>query len=245
MELATLQLYLGKVIRFLFVALAFLFIVSLVELENTKKPPEERERIVRQTIAGVYGLADNENYPKPWPPAMNSTYPDYELIDQEGKQFKISDFKGKVIVMEMVDMSSPVSQSFSGAAKHGLFGTIDKFDEFSKPFDEMLSEYTDGQVVLPLSNVVTIKVIIHTQTDAQPLPSDAENWANFFRLSKADNVIVAVPVNDIRGMQTDTITPGFQLVDQEMLLRVDSAGPNPKHNLGLTLIPKVPDLIGR
>lgn len=245
MEIYTFEKYLGKAIRLCFTILIFLILVSLLFLAGVNKTPEERNKYVKEKVLASLGVEVNENYPTPWPPMMNSTYPDYELIDQEGKQFKISDFKGKIIILEMVDMSSPISQAYSNAAENGIFGVTDKYDNFSKPIEKMLSDYTNGDTILPLSTVEVIKVIMRTQNDQQPKPKDAEEWAAFFKLKKENNVIVAVPVKDMRGKETDKITPGYQLIDSEMMLRVDSAGITPKHNLEMTLVPLLPKLIGQ
>lgn len=244
MEFETFRVYLRKAIKFLFGTLLFLFLVGLLELQGSQKPEAERNKYVLEQIAKSRGIEINDNYPTPWPPAMNAAYPDYELIDQEGVQFKLSDYKGKIIILEMVDMSSPFSQAYSNAAEIGLFGATEKYDEYTKPIATLLREYSEDNLVLPLPNVVTIKVIVQTQNGAQPSVKDAEEWAAFFRLTKANNVIVAVPVKDIRGKLTEKITPGYQLIDGDMMLRVDSAGLEPKHNLTMTLVPQLQKLIG-
>lgn len=244
MEFETFRKNLGKAIKFLFGTLIFLFLVGFLALQGSQKPEAERNKYVREQIAKSRGIEINDNYPQPWPPAMNVAYPDYELIDQEGVQFKLSDYKGKIIILEMVDMSSPFSQAYSNAAEIGLFGTTEKYDEYTKPIETLLREYSEDNLVLPLPNVVTIKVIVQTQNGTQPSVKDAEEWAAFFRLTKANSVVVAVPVKDIRGKLTEKITPGYQLIDADMMLRVDSAGLEPKHNLQMTLVPQLQKLIG-
>lgn len=244
MELETFQKYLGKAIKFLCGALLFMFLSSLMVLEWLKKPPEVQKRNFEKYVAEKYGLDFNENYPKPWPPAMNVTYPDFDLIDQTGAPFKISDLKGKIVLIEWVDMSSPISQGYSNAADVGVFGSVEKFDQFAVPIEKMIAKETSGQIVLPNDNLQILKIIIQTQNGQQPQQKDAEEWAAFFKYSKENNVIVAVPAKDLRGKLTETITPGYQLVDADLMLRVDSAGLNPKHNLQMTLVPMLPKLLG-
>lgn len=244
MDLDTFQKYLGKAIKFLFGALLFMFLTSLMVLEWIKKPPEVQKKNFEKFVAQKYGLDFNENYPKPWPPAMNATYPDFDLIDQTGAKFKISDLKGKILLIEWVDMSSPISQAYSNAAESGVFGTVDKIDQFVLPIEKMIAKETSDALILPNDNVQILKIIIQTQNNQQPQQKDAEEWAAFFKYTKDNNVIVAVPVKDMRGKLTDAITPGFQLLDADLMLRVDSAGANPKHNLQMTLVPMLPKLLG-
>jgi cytochrome oxidase Cu insertion factor (SCO1/SenC/PrrC family) len=39
-----------------------------------------------------------------WPPKLNEPYPDLHLIDQTGSPTRLSDFKGKVILVEPIGM---------------------------------------------------------------------------------------------------------------------------------------------
>lgn len=240
------QRFIGKLIRALFAIMLFFVIVSMIYAGRDRPPPEVRDKIRRQMVAELYGLDANfENYPKPWPPAMNQTYPDYELVDHEGKQFKISDHQGKIVIIEMVDVFSPLSLAYSGAAQYGLFGKADSFDQYAKSIGALLAEQSEGAKSLPHPEVVTIKVIINGAEGGQATVNDAEKWAEFYRLSKENNVIVAVPVKDMRGKTTDGIVPGYQLLDKEMVLRVDAAGPVPKHNLEMTLVPYLSKMLDK
>lgn len=239
------QKYLNKTIKFFFGVLLFLIIVGVLHSYNIQKntPPEQRNKTLDERLAKAYHIDLNENYPKPWPPEMNSPYPDYVLIDQKGEKFNLSDYKGMIIAMEMVDMSSPVSQALSGAEKYGVYGATQTYDKFVKPLSEALKEETKGALTLPNPNILTIKVLFYRPDGGQALPADAENWAAHFKLKKEDNVIVAVPEKDMRGDTTGKIVPGYQLIDQDMVLRVDSAGPVPKHNYEMTLVPMIPKLL--
>lgn len=251
MEVVTIQKYLNKIIRILAFALVFFVFFGLFIMEALKKPPKEldiavqQHRKVLQAAFQAQSKAEikDPNMPDPWPPMMNALYPEIELIDQKGVTFKLSSLKGKVLLVEWVDMSSPVSQALSGAATHGVFAPAQEYDKSIKTFETLLSEETSGEVKLPHPDIMTVKIIIHGQNSGQATPDDAEKWAAFFKMTRENNQIVAVPVKDLRGEKTDKIVPGIQLVDKEMELRVDSAGPIPKHNLQLTLVPHVPKLL--
>lgn len=222
---------------------AFLVIaigLSMYVLEATKKPPEVRNRI----------LSDIKNYtkiaqslPNPWPPQMNSTYPDFTLFDQEGKYFNISDYRGRILIIEHIDMANPVSHSQSGAATLGPLGIdASKLDPNVTPIETILPALTENKVNVPDPHILYIKIIHYNPTGDRATLADAQAWANHYKLMKSNNYIVAVPKNDTRTTFTSEIIGGYQLVDKAMTLRVDSAGPVPKHDLKLKLIPLVPKL---
>jgi len=189
------------------------------------------------------GLPANLNLPTPWPPKMNEEYPDFEIIDQDGTQVKMSSLKGRTILIEYIDMMNPVSLSYNGAKEYGLYGKAPSYDEYVMGLNDTIKEETQGSFSLPNDKLVVVKLIIYNQDGTQPSAVDAENWANYYRFNKSDNYIVAVPVKDFRDEATDKIIPGFQLVDADFNLRVDSAGTAPKHNFKMSLVPHIPKLI--
>ncbi|MBV1889194.1 MAG: hypothetical protein KUG67_03010 [Proteobacteria bacterium] len=88
-----------------------------------------------------------------------------------------------------------------------------------------------------------LKIIVYGTDGAAGSRDDAEQWAEHFRLNEEDNIIVAAPSKDMRSDESQSLVRGFQLLDKNMMLRVDSSGVMPKHNLQMTLAPLVPKLI--
>ena len=218
-----------------------MIVVSIAALEANKKPWEERKKV----LAEWNGIElPNENLPTPWPPEMNKPYPDIPLIDASGNEFNLSKYSGKIIVVEYVDMTSPVSQSYSGAKKYGVYGKpSNSYDESVMSFESLVAKETMGKVHIPNHDIIYLKIIIYNDNGEQAKPEDAKLWADHFKFKPENNYIIAVPQKDIRDKRTDKIVPGIQLVDSDFLLRVDSAGPNPKHDLRFRLVPLIPVLL--
>ncbi len=246
------QKYIGYVIKTLFTMLALLMVLSVVHIETNKKSPEEIAKILEDTKELRRALVKkarygNENLPKPWPAKMNSPYPDMAMFDQEGKEFTLSSLKGRIIVIEFIDISSPKSQAQSGA---GLFGPYyasasSDIDKYTQTFSQVLRKNSASSAMLPNDNVVELKIIVYGENGDAGSRDDAQNWAKHFDLKKSDNVIVAVPKKDIRGNESASLIAGFQLIDKNMLLRVDSSGPSPKHSLAMTFVPLMSKLMNR
>lgn len=233
-------------VKVLFSALFVVMFFAVMRIEATKKPQEEITEILKQEqedrIKMAQGKPLNENIPDPWPAKMNKPYPEIELIDRDGKAFKLSNHKGKVIILSFIDMSSPVSQAQAGAGLSGAYGLTQETDKLAEPFSETLRK-GDVDLTLPNDDVVEINVLVYAQDGAQTTVDNADSWANHFDLEREKGVVVAIPQKDIRGEESEKIINGFQLLDKNHILRVDSSGSEPKHNLRMTFIPLVPKLL--
>ncbi len=230
-----------QVMKLLLVCLVFLFIIAYFQIESSTKSPEEVAKILeaqrKQFEAMAQGRPVNENLPSAWPPEMNQEYPDFNLIDQDGRRFNFHALRGKIIVLEYVDFSSQISQSQSGSGAFGSYGNYNvKVDEYSLPFADSLKKNHVNSIKFPDDDVISLKIIVYGDAD-QATIEDAENWAKHFDLKAEARHIVAVAEKDIRDETTKTMIGGFQLLDKQLRLRVDSSGPAPKHNLNMTMIP--------
>lgn len=236
--------YAYRLVYILLAVLFLLIVLSVMVLEANKDPDPQKRMEAYAKISGIQ--LKNPNLPDPWPPVMNKPFPDMGLIDQAGAEFSLSDLKGKVLLIEYVDMTSPVSQAYSGAQTKGaLGGPNQQVDEHTLPIEEIIKQETKtlGQVTLPNPELIMVKILIYNEAGGQAGPPDAERWASHFGFTRENGVIVTVPQKDARDKKTDILIPGFQLVDKEFALRVDSAGPNPKHSLNFRLVTMIPTLL--
>ncbi len=247
MDFKIIEKIISYAIRGLFVVLLGLIFLSGIAIEANKKPPEEIERILKERREFYEALRKgepvNKNLPNPWPPKMNQKYPDIDLIDQSGGDFRLSDLKGRVLLVEYIDMSSPASQAQSGGALFGAYGATTYVDEVSEPISDVLRQSTGGAISLPHPHILEVKIIVYGDGGGQASRDDAQNWASHFSLKQEEGVIVAVPVKDIRDHATNELIIGYQLVDKNMMMRVDSTGVEPTHSLKMTLAPLVPRLV--
>lgn len=251
MDLDKIQKYLNKAITVLFLLLVIIIVANVLELEKYKKSPEEIERYLEEKKMTYQKIAAgkplNENIPEVWPPKMNEPYPELELINTSGEKFFIDKYLGKIVIMEYIDMSSPVSQAQSGANLTGPFGITRQsdLDRSTQTLSSVINRVTRGRINYPNNDVVHIQVLVRTQADGQPTLDDADRWKEHFNLdAQRDNIIVTVPVKDLRDSETTgTILTGYQLIDRKQRLRVDSSGTAPKHNLELTLIDLLENLL--
>jgi hypothetical protein len=173
-----------------------------------------------------------------WPPQIGETFPDLELLDQEGQPFRLSSLEGKVVIVEMAAMTCPGTQALSGGNYKGGFGKMTPQKD-CKALDELLPQYAKG---LELSEIVLVQILLYDLKMKSPQPEDAAAWAEHFSLSRASGQIVVVPAEDLRCRPIYSATPGFYLLDQALAVRCDAAGRN-QANLYSKLLPMVPKLL--
>ncbi len=238
-------------VKVLVSALFVLIVLSIFSLEMTKKPQKEIDAILRKHRENIMAIIarrhDGENTligsKSYWPPRMNQAYPDIELFDQNGRFFKLSDLKGYILVVSYVDMSSPISQAQAGSATFGAYGVTDSVYKNVRPFSQVVSKNAPDNFTLPNNNVLEVYILVYTQDGSLPTLNDATKWSQHFKLDLEHGIMVAVPKNDMRNSDTQNIITGYQLIDSNMMLRVDSAGMNAKHSLKMTLIPMLYKLV--
>ena len=59
-----------------------------------------------------------------WPPVVGESYPDLELINSDGQTVHLSDYSGKVLLIEPIGMTCPACQAFVGGHEYGGFGRV-------------------------------------------------------------------------------------------------------------------------
>lgn len=199
-------------------------------------------------FAGVFFIQQPEplaDLPKAelpsWPPVVGEFYPDLELIDQEGQHFKISDLKGRVVIIEPVGMNCPACQAFSGANDIGSFQN-NGVQSGLLSFTKMVNSYSKG-VRLPHPKIMVVQILLYDMKLGAPLPIHAKIWAEHFGLKKSQNEIVAVSPYDMRNSASYNLIPGFQLLDKNLVMRSDATGHRPRDDLYRKLLPMVPTLM--
>lgn len=179
--------------------------------------------------------------PSPWPPIVGQRYPDLDLIDQNGRPFKISNLRGRVIIVEPIGMNCPACQAFSGGHHYGAYEN-NPVQQYVKSFKEIFPLYAKG-LKLPSRDVVFVQLLLYDMNLEPPRPKDAMEWAKHFQMDPRENFYVAVSPYDLRSDASFKMIPGFHLIDKNLIMRADSSGHNPKHDLYRQLIPFVPKLV--
>ena len=176
-----------------------------------------------------------------WPPEVGKPYPDLELYDQTGKITQLSSFKGSVILVEPVAMNCTACQAFSGAHRLGAYADVSPQQDL-KSIEEYFPKYTGGMSFSD-RRFVFIQIILFDLNNNVPTAQDARKWAEQFRLDRAKNRVVLASRREMAGPASYNMIPGFQLIDKNFILRSDSTGHNPKHDLWKHLLPMVPKLL--
>jgi len=176
-----------------------------------------------------------------WPPKVGEYFPDLELIDHRGDEINLSQFLGKVLIIEPIGMTCPACNGWSGAIERGGFKGI-RPQKNLQAIEKSFPKYTNG-IKLDHKNIIFIQLLLYDLTMGPPKPRHAKNWAEHFGLDKQPNTYVTVPREDMRNNASYTMIPGFFLVDKDFVLRSDATGHHPHNNLWTHLLPMVPGLL--
>jgi hypothetical protein len=96
-----------------------------------------------------------------------------------------------------------------------------------------------GGVSLDDERLVFVHLLLYGFGSRAPTAAEARSWAEHFGLDERANHVVLVGDPRMVGPKTYRMIPGLQLVDRDFVLRYDSAGARPPHDLWKELWPGV------
>lgn len=177
-----------------------------------------------------------------WPPQLGQKYPNIKLVDQTGEVVELKKFKGKVIIVEPIGMNCPGCNAYAGGNKPGVGGYGGTRPQPGiKSFEEYLKQY--GRVDLNHPDIAFVQLLLYDLKMGVPTAEDARKWAAHFGMDRKKNHIVLAGVKGLHGKAGYKMIPGFQLIDRNFVLQVDSTGHHPKHNPYQVLMPKVKEFL--
>jgi len=185
--------------------------------------------------------------PKPdhiWPPRVGARYPNLQLLNSLGERVALETLAGKVILVEPIGMDCPACNAFAGGNRPGASGFQGVTPQSGVlSIDEMLKEYADG-ISLADDRIVLVHLLLYRPgRDGPPDVRMAQLWAKHFGIEASENMLVLVGEPYLIGPASFNMIPGFQLVDADFVLRFDSSGHHPKHDLWRELLPAIPSLV--
>lgn len=195
---------------------------SYFDLGSTPEPGLEQERARLKKKIG-----------HEWPPVKDQEYPDLELRDHTGKQVKLSQFRGKVIILQPVGTTSTGSIGLTGG------DTLPPFQGMAPQAGlPSIDELLEKEGVDPNNpNLIRVDILFYRSMSDEASLEDAQAWVEHFGLRNRENAIVLVGDERYLDPVTLNMIPGFQLIDQDFKLRVDSAGREAPDNMLATFVP--------
>ena len=178
-----------------------------------------------------------------WPPVKGKPFPDLELINQDGKKIHLTDFKGKVILVEVVGMTCPACNAFSGGRTRGGYQNAQlQADLFA--IETYIPKYAGVKWNDP--RVIFVQILLFGTDMKTPSATDARKWAAHFdfKTEQQEYVFASTDVflNPANYKASFAMIPGFFLVDKNFVVRSDSTGHRPKDSLYEYLLPMIPKL---
>lgn len=174
--------------------------------------------------------------PEFWPPMLTQFFPDMTLVNQDGRPTKLSDYKGKIIILQFASMNCPLSQAYSGANRPGFHPLGSVFPPSNvKFFPDLMRDLTGYGLQNP--GVVWMQILVYNDKGEMATPKDVRRWAKHFDLKTADKQFVLAPEKSMMSKKTKLMVPGFQLINRAFVLTSDSTGALPKDDLYSKFLP--------
>jgi hypothetical protein len=186
--------------------------------------PEKKEMKVLTLIITAFFFITGPCLAQKWPPTLDMPYPDLKLVNQDGEITQLSQFKGKVIVVEPIGMTCPACNAFVDSKGAGGFQGNGQ-QKGLPSLKKLMSDYAG--ISWPNRDVVVVYLLLYNQSMKPPTLKDAKAWAKHFDLNTWDNEYVLVGK---KQHQVYELVPGFQLIDKDFRLVSDSTGHNPKND---------------
>lgn len=178
--------------------------------------------------------------PPPWPPEKYRAYPDFELLNQDGKTVRLSDFAGRILLVEPIGMSCPASLALAGGHRYGPLqrvapqANIDALEDYARQY---------AGVDLNDPRIFRVQILLFNAEMQPPTPADLQDWVRHFRIPDYGNRVVLAGTAAMATAEGHKLVPGVQLVDQRFLLRADATGESPQDNLIHKLLPLLARLL--
>lgn len=208
-----------------------------------RRAPQPRPQQVIPIRAKNPAKYDLETPLRGWPPVVGQFYPDLALKDQTGRVSAISDFRGKVILLEVVGMTCKACNAFAGGNERGVGGFRGIPPQSGLGSIEQYAQRYAG-VSLDHPDVIFVQLILYGMDGRSP-PSEADvrAWATHFGMDRNLNEVVLTGDQRFISPETRALIPGFHLIDRNGILRALSSN-NPSHDrLYDGVLPKIAALL--
>lgn len=178
-------------------------------------------------------------YPLYWPPALNTYYPDIEMMSISGKPVRLSSYAGKVILVEPIGMSCPACQAFAGGDRAGGINGVTP-QTGAESADKMLT----GAGITPSDpRLIRVQLLLYGPSMQAPTLAEAQAWSKHFSFGQKPNEVVLIADSRYQNNASYNMIPGYQLIDKSFVMRSDACGHNPKNALYDHLLPMLKKLL--
>lgn len=175
-----------------------------------------------------------------WPPKVGDDYPDLELRDVDDHLVRLSQYRGRILIIESVGTPCPACQAFSGGHEVGAFDSVQPQPGLGS-FKDYFRDWTGYS--LSDSRVRLIQIIFFGPNGrSAPTLDDAQRWASHFSPDLPADSVVLFADHSLLSTETRSMIPGFQLVDQDFVLRCDAGNP-PRQDVYRELLPMARKLL--
>jgi hypothetical protein len=171
--------------------------------------------------------------PKAWPPQKLQDFPDLQFMDAHSRLHRLSELRGRWVLIEPIGMNCPACLAFSGAHKYGSLKGIE-------PQKDLLSiqDYlTQAKIDVQDKRLQLVQLLLYDLDMKGPTIEDAFTWRHKFNFGKGDGHWVIAGGQKMMSSASYDMIPGYYLLDTNGVVVADATGHHPKDSLFTELIP--------
>ncbi len=174
-----------------------------------------------------------------WPPRRGQPFPDVALVDSDGQPRKLTEFRGRVVLLHIVGTSCRTSVALAGGKRCGAFDGIEPHAGLCS-----LADYARqlGNFGPDDPRVVIVHLILFDDRLAAPSATHLREWERHFGVNHETNQLVLGGTPALVTAASRELVPGCLLLDQQCLVRAAATGREPADDLFSDLLPMIPRL---
>lgn len=193
------------------------------------------QQLSLNTVSWNPASSNESSIDGPWPPLVGQPYPDLQLCDQRGQTVRLSDFAGKVILLELAAIPCKGCQAFAGGNRCGGFAGVEVQSNLGS-IHQYARQY-GGVTLGENKDLVFVQLLLYGRAMGSPTPQEVTGWANHFDMDRDAGEIVLQGSDAMLSRATYQMIPGFHLIDRDFVLQYDSSGHHPSCDLYRELLP--------
>lgn len=209
---------------------------------------ETVRQVEETTGVSVTGIAEEAGIPAGLLGFLNAddpegrVPPELQLEQADGSSFSLQDLLETVVLLELVDMSSPESQAFAGA---NLLGEVEGLN----PNRDVLSvnEYVDamlGEEVREEGQLIHVAIVVADENGEPPTGESLETWSNLFGLTEDRGKRVVMPTAVVRRLPLQQFAPRFHVLGRDGHVAATASGDDTAGGLHQQIVPTIGRLLG-
>ena len=193
-------------------ALAFVILCSLI-LSACSPSKDPADAVDSKESTSTPFTIDGQ----PWPMKIGQPFPEVDFLGYGGMRWRMSQLKGRVVLVMTVDMGDSSSTTLAGAKEAGMFQITPTLSDKHSLEETIRQTYPGFSFENP--RIVVVEIITRNRAGFFPNVEEVNKWTDHFRSARRGEVIVVGATGAMVGPESASAIPGMYLIDRQGITR--------------------------